>query len=74
MFNPNYITIQESRSYEFLPELSTGMQYDTVVVPNVLLMSAHMRLQSLNPFIRFTLEATLSQYSVFKVKYNNHTV
>lgn len=34
------ILIQEHRSYEFLPELSSGKQYDKIVFPNIVMISA----------------------------------
>lgn len=40
-FNPNStVTYQVHRAYKFLPEYSTGRQFDQVIVPNIPLISA----------------------------------
>lgn len=50
-----------------MPELSNGKQYDTIVFPNVLLMSTNNVLEKMNVFVRAMAHTILNEHKVFKV-------
>lgn len=64
-FNTNYtVTYKDYRWYKFLPELSSGLENDSFIIPNVPLLSAAFKLEDLNYFARTTARVALNAMSL----------